>query len=98
MRLGLQIPRFHWGGAPGQLADTLARIARTADEAGFASIWVMDHFFQIASIGRPEEEMLEAVHNCDDPRRLYCTACFSGKYPMVNDDVESAAAAITAPF
>ena len=42
--------------------------------------------------------MLEAVRNGDDPRRFYCIACFSGKYPFVNDDVETAAAAITAPF
>ncbi len=36
--------------------------------------------------------MLEAVRKADDPRRLYCTACFTGKYPMVNDDAETAAA------
>src|ERR1051326_1398186 len=60
MRIGLQIPRFHWKTGPPQLAETLAAIARTADEAGIASIWVMDHFFQIASIAKPEEEMLEA--------------------------------------
>jgi F420-dependent oxidoreductase-like protein len=60
MKIGLQIPRFHWPGGPTQMADTLSAIARTADEAGFASIWVMDHFFQIGSIGKVEEEMLEA--------------------------------------
>ena len=60
MKLGLQISRFRWPGGPPQLASTLARIARAADDAGFASIWVMDHLFQIASIGKVEEEMLEA--------------------------------------
>jgi F420-dependent oxidoreductase-like protein len=60
MKIGLQIPRFHWAGGPPQLAETLAAIARTADEGGFASIWVMDHFFQIRSVGSVEEEMLEA--------------------------------------
>ena len=29
--------------------------------------------------------MLAAVKNGDDPSRLYCTACFSGRYPMLND-------------
>jgi amidophosphoribosyltransferase len=54
-------------------------------------------FIEADSLGYLSEEgMLEAVRNGDDPRRLYCTACFSGKYPMVNDDVETAAAAISA--
>ena len=54
-------------------------------------------FIEADSLGYLSEDgMLEAVRNGDDPRRLYCTACFSGKYPMVNDDVETAAAAITA--
>jgi F420-dependent oxidoreductase-like protein len=60
VKFGLQIPRFRWSGGPPQLADTLAQIARTADDAGYASIWLMDHFFQIASIAKPEEDMLEA--------------------------------------
>jgi F420-dependent oxidoreductase-like protein len=60
VKLGLQISRFRWPGGPPQIAQTLAAIARTADEVGFASIWVMDHFFQIRSIGQAEHEMLEA--------------------------------------
>ncbi|MCU0513558.1 MAG: LLM class F420-dependent oxidoreductase [Anaerolineae bacterium] len=59
MKIGLQIPRFNWDGVPGTLATTLAQIARTADAAGFASLWVMDHFFQIQMIGAAEEPMLE---------------------------------------
>ena len=42
------------------MAQTLAQIARAADDAGYASIWLMDHYFQISSIAKPEEEMLEA--------------------------------------
>jgi F420-dependent oxidoreductase-like protein len=60
VKLGLQISRFRWPGGPPLMAQTLASIARTADEAGYAAIWLMDHFFQIASIGKPEEAMLEA--------------------------------------
>jgi F420-dependent oxidoreductase-like protein len=59
MRIGLQIPRFTWPGGAAELGARLANIARTADDAGFASIWVMDHFFQIDRVGAPEEPMLE---------------------------------------
>jgi F420-dependent oxidoreductase-like protein len=60
MKLGLHISRFRWPGGPPQTAPTLARIARAADDAGYASIWVMDHFFQLSSISKVEEDMLEA--------------------------------------
>ena len=59
MKFGLQISSFTWPGGSRELAPTLARVARTADEVGFDSIWVMDHLFQIRSVGRPEEPMLE---------------------------------------
>jgi F420-dependent oxidoreductase-like protein len=60
MKLGLQIPDFTWPGGAEGLGPTLATIGRTADEAGFDSIGVMDHFFQIGHLGPPEHEMLEA--------------------------------------
>ena len=44
---------------PTAIGPTLARIARQADDVGFDSIWVMDHFFQIRSVGKTEEPMLE---------------------------------------
>ena len=59
MRIGLQIPSFTWPDGDGGIGHKLAEIGRTADEAGFASLWVMDHFFQIGVIGEPEEPMLE---------------------------------------
>jgi F420-dependent oxidoreductase-like protein len=59
MKVGLQIPSFTWPDAPASIGPTLARIVRDADDAGFDSIWVMDHFFQIRGVGRPEEPMLE---------------------------------------
>ena len=59
MKLGLQINSFTWPGGPQAIAETLGRIVRTADDVGFDSIWVMDHFFQIRSVGRVEEPMLE---------------------------------------
>src|SRR5512138_561467 len=65
MKIGLQIPNFTWPGSPANLGSKLAEIVGTAEEAGFASIWVMDHFFQIGSrdrstgVGPAEDEMLE---------------------------------------
>ncbi len=59
MKIGLQISSFTWPGGTEAIGPTLARICRDADEAGFDSLWVMDHFFQIRGVGRPEEPMLE---------------------------------------
>jgi F420-dependent oxidoreductase-like protein len=60
MKIGLQIPSVTWPGGAKEIGPTLAKVARTADEGGFALIGVMDHFFQIQSLGPPEQEMLEA--------------------------------------
>jgi len=59
MKIGLQIPNFTWGHGPARIGGTLADIARAAEMAGFASIWVMDHFFQIPPVGPAETDMLE---------------------------------------
>ncbi len=61
MKVGLQISSFTWPGGGAAIGPTLARIVRTADEAGFDSIWVMDHLFQIRSVGEVEEPMLEGM-------------------------------------
>ena len=61
MKVGLQICSFTWPGGTEAIAPTLARIVEDADEIGFDSIWVMDHFFQIRGVGRPEEPMLEGM-------------------------------------
>ena len=61
MKVGLQIPSFTWPGGPEAIGPTLARVVRDADEVGFDSIWVMDHFFQIRGVGPPEEPMLEEL-------------------------------------
>ncbi len=59
MRVGLQIPSFTWTGGAAELRTKLVAIARAADDGGFASLWVMDHFFQIEMVGPAEQEMLE---------------------------------------
>jgi F420-dependent oxidoreductase-like protein len=59
MRLGLQVSKFSWPGAPASIGPTFGRIARNAEDAGLASLWVMDHFFQIKVNGPPELDMVE---------------------------------------
>jgi F420-dependent oxidoreductase-like protein len=59
MKFGLQVYSFTWPGGPEAIAPTLARVVRSADEAGFDSIWVMDHFWQIGGPGSETEPMLE---------------------------------------
>jgi F420-dependent oxidoreductase-like protein len=59
VRIGLSLSNFAWAQSPASLGRDLGQIARIADEAGFASITVMDHFFQIGLIGPPEDPMLE---------------------------------------
>ena len=59
MRIGLQIPSFTTPEGPAALRTRLRDVAQRADEAGFASLWVMDHFFQIEFVGPPDEPMLE---------------------------------------
>jgi F420-dependent oxidoreductase-like protein len=59
MRIGLQVPSFTWPGGTAEIGARLAEIGRTADDAGFYSLWVMDHFFQISMVGPPEHAMLE---------------------------------------
>ena len=59
MKIGLQIPSFTYPGGTAVIGPRLAEVARTADDAGFASLWVMDHFFQIRGVGPAEDPMLE---------------------------------------
>src|SRR5689334_7662393 len=60
MELGLHTANFTWDGARGGLAQTLATLARTAEDAGITRMTVMDHVWQIGVIGPPERETLEA--------------------------------------
>ena len=61
MKIGLQVPSFTYPEGPAKLGSKLSEIARAADEAGFTSLWVMDHFFQIGQwLGPAENEMLES--------------------------------------
>jgi F420-dependent oxidoreductase-like protein len=59
LKFGLQIDSFTWPGGDAAIGPTLARIVREADDVGFDSIWVMDHFFQIRGVGPVTDPMLE---------------------------------------
>jgi F420-dependent oxidoreductase-like protein len=63
MRLGLQLPSFTYPGGAVAIRSTLTGIGQAAEDAGFASLWVMDHWFQLpeqSGWGGPEHPMLEA--------------------------------------
>src|SRR3954454_10701893 len=59
MRIGLQIPNFTYQNKP-PLPIILKDMVQTADEGGFYSLWVMDHFFQIENVGPAQNEMMES--------------------------------------
>src|ERR671911_10409 len=62
MNFGLQHPIFGFdyrNGDTSRIVDSLKNLITRAEDTGFDSFWVMDHFHQIPFIGRPEEPMLE---------------------------------------
>jgi F420-dependent oxidoreductase-like protein len=60
IRLALQIPNFTYGTGIAELFPTVIAQAREAEAAGFDSVFVMDHFYQLPQIGTPDQPMLEA--------------------------------------
>ena len=69
MKIGLQVSSFTWSKGPAGIGETLGAIARVADDAGFASLWLMDHYFQIPAVGPVEDDMLEGYGGL-----AYCAA------------------------
>ena len=61
IRMALQIPNFTYPDTkPEQLFDRVVASAKAAEESGFDAVLVMDHFYQLPALGRPDQEMLEA--------------------------------------
>jgi F420-dependent oxidoreductase-like protein len=61
VRVGLQVKSFNMPQGAQQIGPQLAEIARAAEEAGFYSLWVMDHFFQLdPMIGSFDDPMMES--------------------------------------
>jgi F420-dependent oxidoreductase-like protein len=63
MKFGLQHPIFSFDYSnhnnTSQIVDSLKNLVTRAENTGFDSFWVMDHFHQIPFVGKPEEPMLE---------------------------------------
>ena len=66
LQFGLQLSRFTWEGDAAERAAQLRDVTRVAEDVGFTSLWVMDHFIQIPPVGREWEEMPES----------YATLCY----------------------
>ncbi len=60
LSFGLHLPSFDWPGGSEELGANLARIGAEAEQAGFESLWVMDHMQQIPQVGRAWDPMLES--------------------------------------
>src|SRR5271157_1372384 len=60
IRLGLQIPNFSYGTGVSELFPSVLAQAGEAESAGFDSVFVMDHFYQLPALGAPDQPMLEA--------------------------------------
>jgi F420-dependent oxidoreductase-like protein len=60
IRLGLQIPNFSYGTGVAELFPTVIAQAQEAEAAGFDSVFVMDHFYQLPMLGTHDQPMLEA--------------------------------------
>ncbi|GGM98556.1 TIGR03560 family F420-dependent LLM class oxidoreductase [Streptomyces fuscichromogenes] len=59
MRLALHLNDYTHLGRPKEMGPALARIARTAEDVGFARLSATDHFWQISQLGEEDEPMLE---------------------------------------
>jgi F420-dependent oxidoreductase-like protein len=59
MRIGLQVPYLTSDGGPEAFGQSFGELAQRAEAAGFDSLWMMDHFFQIPGVGPAEADMLE---------------------------------------
>ncbi|OFJ51593.1 LLM class F420-dependent oxidoreductase [Mycolicibacterium grossiae] len=60
IRLGLQIPNFSYGTGIPELFPTVIAQAQEAEAAGYDSVFLMDHFYQLPGLGTPDQPMLEA--------------------------------------
>jgi F420-dependent oxidoreductase-like protein len=59
MKIALHLFWLSWPGGPAALGPTLSGMARAADQGGFATVTMMDHYFQMEGVGGPFEPMLE---------------------------------------
>jgi F420-dependent oxidoreductase-like protein len=60
VKLGLHYWNYSTPPDPAEIAPTLAETARVAEQGGFSTFTVMDHYFQLEYAGGAEQPMLEA--------------------------------------
>jgi len=59
-RLGYQLPNFDYPGVDrADIFKVTAASAKAAEDAGFDTVLVMDHFYQLPHLGAPDNSMLE---------------------------------------
>lgn len=82
MQVGVHYADFSHPGWEQQLTERLVETARIADEGGAGLLTVMDHFFQMETMGGPAEPMLEAYttlgHLAAVTRRVRLSALVTG--------------------
>ena len=92
MHIGLQIPSFKYPGGAAAIRPKLKQIVTTAEAAGFHSLWVMDHFYQIKGLfGEARTDpMLESYttlgYFAGLTERMYLGALVTGviyRYPSI---------------
>jgi F420-dependent oxidoreductase-like protein len=63
MKVGIAVTDFSWPVAPERIGPIVSGIAKRADQAGFDSLWTMDHFFQIRITGLPPESPMPEAYS-----------------------------------
>jgi alkanesulfonate monooxygenase SsuD/methylene tetrahydromethanopterin reductase-like flavin-dependent oxidoreductase (luciferase family) len=64
-RLGYQIPNFTYRTqTPQRCRRDRAWQAVEADNSGFDTVMVMDHFYQLPGLGTPDQEMRSSATRC----------------------------------
>src|SRR5437763_15848190 len=59
-KFGLQIPNFTFADLPDrEMFEHVVDLAVAGEQAGFDSVWVMDHFWQLPPLGGPTQPLLE---------------------------------------
>lgn len=60
IQLGLQIPNFDYGNGVAETFPMVLAQAEEAEAAGYDSVFMMDHLYQLPVVGTPELPVLEA--------------------------------------
>ena len=83
-KFGLQIPNFTFSrDVPDrEMFEHVADLAVAGEQAGFDSVWVMDHFWQLPPLGGPTQPMLEAYTLLGGlaTRAAGCCSCTRSSY------------------